>query len=172
MTVPDPAPDPNYRVDAPDGRIHWSDTTGWLMVEEDGSVWELDLSGYRLPFLPTDSVELRKVSTARSTRERLIGPQSRRIARLSIALRTLVEAVDDENYGDMTPLWAEARELLEDNTIVVERDGLDPEGVERAAEKYTELHFMTDMSGLAPEFQEHALAKVRAVLSAYFEERS
>jgi hypothetical protein len=127
-----PAPDPNYRVDAPDGRIHWSDTTGWLMVEEDGSVWELDLSGYRLPFLPTDAVELRKVSTARSTRERLVGPQSRRIARLSIALRTLVEAVDDDCYDDMTPLWDVARELLADSTIVVERDGLGPEGVERA----------------------------------------
>lgn len=44
-------------------RIYWSDIAGWwYMVDStDDSVWEMDISGYRVAQLPADSVELQHV---------------------------------------------------------------------------------------------------------------
>jgi len=44
----------------PELRIFWSDSQGWFHVddEDESSVWETDISGYRVTDLPSDAVEL------------------------------------------------------------------------------------------------------------------
>jgi hypothetical protein len=58
----------------------------------------------------------------KSTSARLIGPMSRHIAEVSIALRDLCDAIERDDGVDMTPLWERARRVLADNRIVADRD--------------------------------------------------
>jgi hypothetical protein len=55
--------DPGF---SPGDRIFWSEKLGWwYMVDTtDGTVWEMDIGGYRIPELPSDAVELLPVFPA------------------------------------------------------------------------------------------------------------
>lgn len=49
------------RLDGPEERFFVSPTQGLILVEQDESVWECDLGGYRITAVPADAVEWRPV---------------------------------------------------------------------------------------------------------------
>jgi hypothetical protein len=91
-----------------------------VMEEVDRLSAELDAAHAQLRRQAAELAELRAGRVPGATAGRLMGPMTRRIGQLGIALRRLVEAIERDDGVDMTPLWERAREVLADNSIIAD----------------------------------------------------
>jgi hypothetical protein len=84
--------------DYPDLRIFWSPDRGFIGLDADQAVWELDFSGYRITELPSDAYEL-------AQRDALVGAARAVVASLETAKTS--SRLDGDYYTRHYELLAE-----------------------------------------------------------------